>query len=298
MGARRFDVLVVGAGPAGSIAALVLARAGARVGFGRQGALPDGTRRAATSSGRGACRCSPTSGCPRPPGSTSATWSSSGRPAGGSCSRASTAPPTRAEPAPSPGACSTTRCARPRSTPAPNPSRAAPTSPSGPMPVSTASWSTAASRCTPTSSSGPTVRPAVWRRCAGLVEESTGAVGVRRALLPRPARRPPGHHAVGTGPLARLSRLRLDLPRPRRRRQRRHRHRDPGGPPGRGRGGATAARLPRASGEARAPRRGVSIAVAAPAGRLAQDGHGRDDARRRAGAAGRRCRRTGQPPPG
>ena len=123
-----------------------------------------GTRRAGTSSGRGACRCSPTSGCPSPLGSTSATWSSSGRPTAGSCSRASTAPPTRGEPAPSPGGRSTMRCARPRSMPAPNPSRAAPTSRSGPMPVSTASWSTAASRCTPTSSSGPTVRPATSRR--------------------------------------------------------------------------------------------------------------------------------------
>ena len=42
MGSRRFDVLVVGAGPAGSIAALVLARAGARGGPAGQGALPAG----------------------------------------------------------------------------------------------------------------------------------------------------------------------------------------------------------------------------------------------------------------
>ena len=123
-----------------------------------------GTRRAATSSGRGACRCSPTSRCPSPPGSTSATCSSSGRPTGRSSSPASTGPPTRGVRAPSPGACSTMRCARPRSMPAPNPSRAAPTSPSGPMRDSTASSSTAASHCTLTSSSGPTVRPATSRR--------------------------------------------------------------------------------------------------------------------------------------
>ena len=50
--------------------------------------------------------------------------------------------------------------------------------------------------------------------------------------------------------------------------------------------------------EARAPRAGVGVAVAAPVGGLAQDGHGRDDARRRACAAGRRCGRIGQSPPG
>ncbi len=64
-----------------------------------------------------------------------------------------------------------------------------------------------------------------------------------------------------------------------------------------GRGGATAPRLRRAPGAARSPRRGV-VAVAAPVGGLAQDGHGRDDTRRRAGAPGRRRRRTGQSPPG
>ncbi len=43
---------------------------------------------------------------------------------------------------------------------------------------------------------------------------------------------------------------------------------------------------------------GVVVAVAAPVGGLAQDGHGRDDTRRRARAPGRRCRRTRQSSPG
>ena len=40
MPAKRFDVLVIGAGPAGSVAALVLARGGARVALVDKAAFP------------------------------------------------------------------------------------------------------------------------------------------------------------------------------------------------------------------------------------------------------------------
>ena len=72
----------------------------------------------------------------------------------------------------------------------------------------------------------------------GLVDAIAGPVGLRGALLPRPTGRSPGHHPVGTDPVAGLPRIRLDLSRTRRGRQRRARPRNAGRPTVRCRCGA------------------------------------------------------------
>ena len=108
------------------------------------------------------------------------------------------------------------------------------------------------------------------------------AVGVRGAGLPRRARRPPAHRAVGARARPRLPRLRLVVPGSRRARQRRARHRHHGGPARRRR--APCACCPqflehlRRTRSGRRARRRVGSGAAR---RLAEDGHGRHHPRGR-----------------
>ena len=84
MGARRFDVLVVGAGPAGSTAALVLARAGARVALVDKARFPRDKACGDLIGPRG-LQVLADLAVPEPFGSTSATWWSWARATGGWC---------------------------------------------------------------------------------------------------------------------------------------------------------------------------------------------------------------------
>ena len=224
MGTSRLDVLVVGAGPAGSTAALG-SRPRRRPGWpGGQGALPAGQGMRGPRRATRGLQVLADLGVPEPPGLDVGDMlvvgpdQPQGRP-----------PVLRRDHLPRPGprhhpdsvrrrtAQRRPRCRRrtrrgPRRRP-----------PLVRCAASTASSSTAALRCTPTSSSGPTAPPAMWRRSPPSSRRHGVLWGFAvRCYVDQPCR-PAGHHAVGARPLARLSRLRLDLPRPRRRRQPRHR---------------------------------------------------------------------------
>ena len=188
-------------------------------GAGRQGAVSRGTRPAATSSGRGACRCWPTSGCSEPAGLDVGDMVVVG-PTGRRVRPPVLRRPdlSRAGPVRSPGPCSTPRCAPPRSTPGPYPfdGRA-----DGPL------WA------------GPDLDGFELRRAAllradfvigadgatshvaaaaGLVDGDTGALGIRRARATCDQHvELPAITLWEQTAVARLPRLRLDLPRTRRR---------------------------------------------------------------------------------
>ena len=130
---------------------------------------------------------------------------------------------------------------------------------------------------------GATSHVAESRRPGG---RGPGALGLRRALLSRPDGGAAGHHPVGADPLAGLPRLRLDLPRARRRGQRRA---WAWAPWPTARPARQAVRvLPAYLGhlvELGLLDRVPDGTVPAALGGLAQDGHGRDGARRRAGCS-------------
>ena len=287
MGSRRFDVLVVGAGPA---------RQHRRTGPGpRRGPTSPwwtrrgsrGTRPAVTSSGRGASRCWPISRCPSLPGSTSATWWWWARPVGGSSSPASTGPLPRSGPAVTRTVLRRTPCATPPSMPAPSPSTGGPTAPSGRMPTLEGFTVDGGDELRADFVIGADGATSHVAQVAGLVEDATGAVGVRGAVLSGPAGRPPGDHAVGADaggePFPGTA---GSSPAPGGR-QRRGRHRDAGGPPGRRRSGAQCCRPISTTWSTSDSWTGRRPPAAPPPGRVAQDGHGGDHAGRRAGAAGR-----------
>ena len=271
MPAERADVAVIGAGPAGSAAALVLARAGARVAlvdktvFPRDKACGDlvGPRGVQVLEDLGvhAAGAEPV-GDMRVVGPT-------GRSVRLPCRPGRTYPVTVSR---SPVSSSTRRSAPPLSTPAA--SRARPRRRS-------------ATRRRAVGGLRAVGRDQVARRrrdrrrrgdepggdCGRPGRRGPGAVGVRAALLPRRVRRPADDRVVGRDPLARLPRLRLGLPRARgagqpRRRGRRARR------PGRGRPcSPVVGSLRRCAPPIRAARSSRPPARRA-ARRLAQDGDG------------------------
>ena len=131
---------------------------------------------------------------------------------------------------------------------------------------------------------------------AGLVDPSRVLWGFAvRCYFDQPVR-PAGHHPVGAEAVAGVRRLRMDLSRTRRDGQRRTRSGDALPPAGRRRGGAPVAGLSRSSGRTRPPRPGQRLAAAPPPGWLAEDGHGGDHPGGRKGAVGGRCRRVWSTP--
>ena len=129
---------------------------------------------------------------------------------------------------------------------------------------------------------------------AGLVDPQLGSVGFCRAHLPATGGRSPGHRLVGADALAGVPRIRLDFSRRAGRRQRRSRHRDPVGSQGRRTGSSGLARFPRAPARPWTPRARSGGSVT-PSRWLAQDGNGRDHAGEGARPSGRRCGRSREP---
>ena len=99
-------------------------------------------------------------------------------------------------------------------------------------------------------------------------------------------------------PWQRVPRLRLDLPGGPGCRQHRARHRDPSRPEGGRPCSPGPARFPRTPARPWSPRRRRSVGAAAPPRRLAQNGDRRDHPGEGAGPSGWRCRRSGEPDAG
>ena len=131
-------------------------------------------------------------------------------------------------------------------------------------------------------------------QAAGLVEASRGPVGLRPPHLPAAGRRPRRHCDVGADAVARLPRLRLGVPRRRRRRQHRARDRHQGRPSGGSESRAVVAGVSRPPPRGRPAGRGRPGRAATPPRGMAEDGHGGDHPGRRTGAAGRRRGRAHQ----
>ncbi len=123
------------------------------------------------------------------------------------------------------------------------------------------------------------------RRRRGFGRLPPGAVGVRGAGLHRRACGVAPHRVVAAGARTRLPRLRMALSRSRRARQRRARHRHIVGPARRSGRGAIAPRLSRAPPAHGPPRQARRRIRTGAVGGLAQDGHGGHHARGGAGAA-------------
>ena len=247
MSPRRYDVLVVGAGPAGSIAALVLARAGARVALLDKARFPRDKACGDFIGPRGLA------GPGRPRGARAARprrrrhgGGGPDRAAGASCP-ASTGLPTPAGPGRCPGWCSTTPSGPPPSRPAPSACEGRAGRPARDRARDLDGFEVGGGRSSgPTSSSAPTGPPATWPHERRTGRRGPGAVGVRGALLPRPARRPAGHHPVGADPRGRPSPATAgSSPGPDGVANVGRRRRHPGRPPVRLRRGAGAARLSR-----------------------------------------------------
>ena len=290
MASPTVDAVVVGAGPAGSTAALVLARGGARVAlvdkatFGRDKACGDlvGTPGAGVA---GVAR----PGAARAVG-RSGRWWWSARPGGGCCSR-----PEQGAPIPDHGVAVTRLRFDAWLRDAAIAAGAEPVT--GRVAAVRAGTVELDDGSSPHRRRGDRSRRGHQRRGCRRRPRRPGrrAVGLRPAGYVAAGRRPPDHRPVGRGARARVPRVRLAVPRRGGRRQHRLGTRPASRPDRRVAGGGPLRRLlrsPPPPGPPVGPRRRP------PPRRLVEDGDGRHRRRPRADLPRRRRRRPGQPPAG
>ena len=297
MGSSRFDVVVVGGGPAGSVAALVLARAGVRVAMIDKAAFPRDKACGDIVGPRG-LQILTELGLPRPTGrdvGEIAVVGPTGRMVQLPCGEGLTYPGhgtavTRTvfdsflHDAAVDCGC---RCFPWTCRGAPRGARA-----NRRIPVEHRPRSARRLR----DRSGWRHEPGGSGCADGRYEE--GAVGVRRPDVRRRSRRRPGHRVLGAGALGSLSGLRVGVSGARRNSERRIGSWDRGGSTTRSESPAGAPEFPGTRPKDRTPdRRREDGRLEAP-GRLAQDGCRRDDSGAGSGAPCRRCRRSRQPPAG